>query len=74
MAFRTGSSEVLPCTITRGNYTKKKVGENMNTEDIIYGITKILNMSEMIIETNGNVIIAELDDKRFRIKVEDISE
>lgn len=46
----------------------------MDTEDIIYGITKILNMSEMIIETNGNVIIAELDDKRFRIKVEDISE
>lgn len=46
----------------------------MDTEDIIYGITKILNMSEMIIETNGNAIIAELDDKRFRIKVEDISE
>lgn len=46
----------------------------MDTEDIIYGITKILNMSEMIIETNDNVIIAELDEKKFRIKVEDISE
>lgn len=46
----------------------------MDTEDIIYGITEILDMSEMIIETNDNVIIAELDGKKFRIKVEDISE
>lgn len=46
----------------------------MDTEDIIYGITKMLDMSEMLIEANDDVIIAELDDKKFRIKVEDISE
>lgn len=45
----------------------------MDREDIVDGIVDILNMSEMSVETNNNIIEASLDDKKFKITVEEIN-
>lgn len=44
----------------------------MDREDIIDGIVDILNMSEMCVEVDNNIIEASLDDKKFKITVEEI--
>lgn len=44
----------------------------MDREDIIDGIVNILNMSDMCVETENNIIEASLDDKKFKIIVEEI--
>ena len=45
----------------------------MNREDIIDGIIDILDMSEMSVEVENGVIKASLDDKKFKITVEEIN-
>ena len=44
----------------------------MDREDIIDGIVDILNMSEMSVEVEENIVEASLDNKKFRITVEEI--
>lgn len=44
----------------------------MDREDIIDGIVDILSMSEMSIKTENNIIEASLDDKKFKITVEEL--
>lgn len=44
----------------------------MEVKDIIEGIVDMLGMSEMDIEEQGNVIVAALDEKKFRITVEEV--
>ena len=44
----------------------------MDREDIIDGIVDILNMSEMSVKAEENIIEASLDDKKFKITVEEI--
>lgn len=41
----------------------------MEVEDIIEGIVDMLGMSEMDIKEQENVIIAVLDEKKFKITV-----
>lgn len=45
----------------------------MDKEDIVDGIIDILNMSEMAIASENGVIEASLDDKKFKITVEEIN-
>lgn len=44
----------------------------MDREDVIEGIVDILDMSEMSVEVDNNIIKASLDDKKFKITVEEI--
>ena len=44
----------------------------MDREDIIDGIVDILNMSEMSVEVEENIVEASLDNKKFRITIEEI--
>ena len=44
----------------------------MDREDIIDGIVDILDMSEMSVKVEENIIEASLDDKKFKITVEEI--
>lgn len=45
----------------------------MDREEVIDGIIDILDMSEMSITSEDGVIEATLDDKKFRITVEEIN-
>ena len=44
----------------------------MEVKDIIDGIVDMLEMSEMCIEVTENIMIASLDNDKFKITVEKI--
>lgn len=46
--------------------------KGMGVSDIIEGIVDMLGMSEMDIEEQDNVIVAALEEKKFRITVEEV--